>query len=102
MKQIIYEFKEGNITQDSILTVLQKSVEQEQFSTDLLPKKISREDFATQTEIEKQIVDQIFFTKEDRRLHHLVGKLMTKFRGQIAAREVAKNVGFNKNGTKND
>ncbi len=102
MKSIIWEYKEGNVVKDYLYLLLKKSVSSGSFSKELIPEKINKDELQRIKEIEKGVIEQIYFNDPQKRKHYLLGNLMNKIRGKIPAFEVAELIGFNKAGVEND
>jgi len=98
---ILYEYKNGNITKDAIYKILKDSVKNESFSKDLLENKIHKAELTDIINNEKQLAEQIYFNEAANKNHYLVGRLMHKLRGRIPAVHIAKQMDFIKNGAKN-
>ena len=102
LQNILLEYKKGNITKDSIYMLLKDSVRTGSFNKDLIPQKVDKGELNDIIEMEIVKNDKLIFSDPIKKAHSLVGQIMKKNRGSISAREVAKIVGFKKEGAINE
>jgi len=100
LHEILYEYKLGNITKDSLLNILKMSVEVGAFSKNIIPDKLSISDLEMAIKNELKKNENSKFSNTAKKKHFIVGQLMYELRGKLPATMVAEQLGF-KNGVSN-
>lgn len=102
LQNILLNFKEGNITKDSIYKILKDSVNFGSFSIKLIKPKISNSELNNFINLTKLKNDKLFFPSPKEKTHYLIGQIMKQKRGSIPAVKVAELVSYKLEGAYNE
>lgn len=98
---ILKKFAEGNIPQDALLMILKNTVELGVYTDEVLLPKMNNKDLDGEIAIAKIELDKVKFRNEENYSEVLMGMLMKKLRGKVAAKIVAEKIGFLGKGNRN-
>lgn len=92
MSSILKAYADGKLTYDFILTAMKISTELGMFVDEIIPEPISEKDVEKEILLAEQQMLKMEFIKKENAKSILIGILMSKLRGRISAKKVARKV----------
>jgi len=92
LSQILKAYADCKLTQDFILTALKTSTELGMFVEEIIPNPISDSDLENEIMLAEEQMQKMDFIKKENVESIMMGILMSKLRGRVSARKVAKKI----------